>query len=428
MLLATQPDRRVSFVTLGCKVNQYESQQIREGFLAQGFTEVPSDRPAEVVVINTCTVTGVSDKKSRQQIRGSMRRSPGARVLVTGCMANTDFERLEDMVGVGRVFRHADKDRLVQLFLEEEGFDAEVATPMGVRDFGGRHRVFVKIQDGCDLKCTYCIIPFVRGASRSRTLDELVAEIDAIHRRGYHEVVLTGIHIGLFGHDLGSRLELADLVEAILDRTELPRLRISSLDSNEVSTRLLALFASRPRLCGHLHLPLQSGCDATLRRMGRLYRSGDFLDCVAAARQARSDMAITTDLIVGFPGESEAEFDASLETVEAAGFSKIHLFPYGVRPGTPAEKLSHRIDPRVVRERKRRIEDLERRAALEFRQRFVGSDSEVLVEECDEAGQASGLTENFIKVSFSSLPDVIGQLVPVRLESARAFEMLGARR
>ncbi|MEQ8765549.1 MAG: tRNA (N(6)-L-threonylcarbamoyladenosine(37)-C(2))-methylthiotransferase MtaB [Planctomycetota bacterium] len=425
MLVASQ-NHRVSFLTLGCKVNQYETQQIRDGFLSQGFSEVAFDAASDVVVINTCTVTGVSDKKSRQTIRGAMRRNPAARVLVTGCMADTDFERLEDLVGVGRVFRHADKDRLVQLFLEEEGFDAEVATPAGVRSFEGRHRVFVKIQDGCDLKCTYCIIPFVRGASRSRALNEIVTEIRGIHESGHHEVVLTGIHIGLFGHDLSPRLELADLVEEILARTELPRLRISSLDSNEVTPRLIDLLGREPRLCGHLHLPLQSGCDATLKRMGRLYRSGDFLDCVEAARAARPDVAITTDLIVGFPGEDDTELAQSLETVERARFQKIHLFPYSVRPGTPAEKLRSRIDPKVIRERKSRIEEIERRDARRFREEHLGQVVTVLVEDRDDRGRWSGLTQNFIKVTFDGPSGLDNTLAPVRLDQlASDFEVEG---
>lgn len=425
VLLAASPPRRVSFLTLGCKVNQYETQQLREGFLSSGFREVEPDAPADVVVVNTCTITGVSDKKSRQLIRGAVRRNPGARLLVTGCMADTDFERLEEMVGVGRVFPHADKERLVSTFLEEEGLDPEVATQQGIRDFGGRHRVFVKIQDGCDLKCTYCIIPFVRGASRSRTIDQVVSEIATIHQRGYHEVVLTGIHIGLFGHDLEPAIELADLVEAILGCTELPRLRISSLDSNEVTPRLLELLAEQPRLCGHLHLPLQSGCDATLRRMGRLYRRHDFLECVAAARAARPDAAITTDLIVGFPGETEPELEESLATVEEAAFAKIHLFPYSVRPGTPAERLRGQVDPRVVRERKRRIEALERSAAHAFRQRAVGQEMEVLVEERREDGRWVGLTENFIRVVFAASESLDNRLVRVRIEEASAFEATG---
>lgn len=355
----------VRLVTYGCKANQYDTQVLREALLRRGLAE--EDRDADLVVVNTCTVTAEAGRKARQLIRRLHRERPETRVAVTGCLAESEPEVLRELPGVEWVLGNGDAKRPVQ-FLRQLGFEAdpeELGIPAGITEFSGHTRAFVKIQDGCDQACAFCIIPSTRGRSTSRPAEELAAEITALVEAGHVEVVLCGIHIGHWGRDLG--LELADLLErltALEPRGEggAPleyRLRLSSIEATEVTDRIVALMADRPdRLAPHLHMPMQSGDDETLRRMNRWYTVAEYLEACDRIRAGLDRPAFTADVLVGFPGETAAQFENTLATAERAGFTRVHVFPFSPRPGTAAWDLPDRVEPMEVRERRAALSEL----------------------------------------------------------------------
>ena len=344
--------KSVRFVTFGCKANQYDSQVLREALLRRGLEE--QDREAELVVVNTCTVTAEAGRKARQLIRRLNRENPATRVAVTGCLAESEPEVLRDLPGVDWVLGNGDAKRPVN-FLRQLGFEAdpeELGIPAGITAFAGHTRAFVKIQDGCDKSCAFCIIPSTRGRSRSRGVEELGAEIRGLVEAGHLEVVLCGIHIGHWGLDIG--LTLADLVEHLValeprspEGEPLPwRLRLSSIEATEVDDRLVGLMAAHPeRIAPHLHMPMQSGDDDVLRRMNRWYDVETYLGACERIRAGLDRPAFTADILVGFPGESDPEFENTLRTAESAGFARVHVFPFSPRPGTAAWDLPDRVPP-----------------------------------------------------------------------------------
>lgn len=379
--------RSVRFVTYGCKANQYDTQVLREALVRRGLEE--QDREAELVVVNTCTVTAEAGRKARQLIRRIGRETPGTRIAVTGCLAESEPEVLRELPGVDWVLGNGEAKRPVN-FLRELGHDVdpeELGIPAGVTEFAGHTRAFLKIQDGCDMACAFCIIPKVRGRSVSRSAEELEAEVARLVRAGHVEIVLCGIHIGHWGLDRGSRL--AELVRrlAVLrveddEGRALPfRVRLSSIEATEVDDDLLAVMADRPdRVAPHLHMPMQSGSDAVLARMNRWYDRATYLAACDRIRQRLDRPAFTADVLVGFPGEGEQEFAETLAAVGEAGFARLHVFPFSPRPGTEAESMHDRPDPMAVRERRAALSEAADAVAAAYGESLVGARDTVVLE------------------------------------------------
>lgn len=379
--------RSVRFVTYGCKANQYDTQVLREALVRRGLEE--QDREAELVVVNTCTVTAEAGRKARQLIRRIGRETPGTRIAVTGCLAESEPEVLRELPGVDWVLGNGEAKRPVN-FLRELGHDVdpeELGIPAGVTEFAGHTRAFLKIQDGCDMACAFCIIPKVRGRSVSRSAEELEAEVARLVRAGHVEIVLCGIHIGHWGLDRGSRL--AELVRrlAVLrveddEGRSLPfRVRLSSIEATEVDDDLLAVMADRPdRVAPHLHMPMQSGSDAVLARMNRWYDRATYLAACDRIRRRLDRPAFTADVLVGFPGEGEQEFAETLAAVGEAGFARLHVFPFSPRPGTEAESMHDRPDPMAVRERRAALSEAADAVAAAYGESLVGARDTVVLE------------------------------------------------
>lgn len=379
--------RSVRFVTFGCKANQYDTQLLREALLRRGLAE--EERDADLVVVNTCAVTAEAGRKARQLVRRIHRETPRAKVAVTGCLAESEPALLRELPGVTWVLGNGEAKRPAS-FLRQLGMDAdpeELGVPAGITAFAGHTRAFVKIQDGCDQRCAFCIIPSTRGRSTSRPAEELAAEITGLVEAGHVEVVLCGIHIGHWGLDRGATL--ADLLERLVDLdprdadgAPLPyRLRLSSIEATEVCERIVSLMAERPeRLAPHLHMPLQSGDDAVLARMNRWYTAGEYLAACHRIRRMLDRPAFTADVLVGFPGETDAEFESTLRATAEAGFARVHAFPFSARPGTAAADLAGALDPARVRERRAALSELAHAQGERYRAGLGGARERVVLE------------------------------------------------
>ncbi len=420
--------RTCRLVTLGCKVNQYETQFVKEALEANGYRAAGPDEPADLCVVNTCTVTMEGDAKSRQLVRRLHQANPAAAIVVMGCYATRDPETVGRLPGVTRVL--TDKTRLGE---ELRAFGVE-RLPRGIRRFDGHQRAFVKVQDGCLLNCTFCIIPKVRPSLRSRLPEEIVEEVTHLVDGGCQEIVLTGIHLGHYGIDLSRgkpKSQWCRLWHLLERLAALPgdfRLRLSSLEAAEVRDDLVRVLSQQPRVVPHLHLCLQSGSDRILARMKRRYRAAGFLERCQRLQDALDQPAFSTDVIVGFPGETEADFDATCRVARAAGFCKIHVFSYSPRSGTPAADYPDRVPPAVVDARRQRLRDLERELAQSYYRSLVGRQLDVLVEGGDPGrpGHVLGTACRYAPVSFPAhTPALVGQRVPVRAVGVHGGVLLG---
>ncbi len=390
--------------TLGCKLNQAEAELLAEQFAGAGCRLVPAAYGADIYVLNTCTVTHIADRKSRHLLRLARRRNPGAVIVATGCYAERaphEIARLADIV-VG----NKEKPQLVKL-LETSG---RISPAPALPGPGLRTRSFVRVQDGCNSRCAYCIVPLVRGGDLSVPADRVVAGVREKVSRGNKEVVLTGTEIGGYYHE---GVDLSRLLERLLAEGGADRLRLSSLQPQEVSPELVGLWRDR-RLCRHFHLSLQSGSDSVLERMGRRYSAGDYRRAVSLIREAVPEAAITTDVIVGFPGETGREFAESCDFCRETGFSRIHVFTYSPRPGTRAAAMPDRVEDGVKRERSQRMLALAEESARDFQRQFLGKTAMVLWEK-QSGGVWSGLTGNYIKVYTRSRSELANKLLPVKL-------------
>ena len=400
----------VRLESVGCRLNIGEIEAIARRLAKAGHRVVGPGAPAELCILNTCTVTAIASRKSRQLIRQIKRANPSAAVIVTGCDAELAPSEMAK-IGVDLVVGNAEKERLLELAEAEGLLDTASIDPDDQELFecGGstRTRAFLKVQDGCDNRCTFCVITIARGAGRSVPADTIMKELHELQRLGYREVVLSGVHLGSYGHDLGDQRGLQHLVERALAETAIERLRLSSLEPWDLDAEFFDVFAN-PRLLPHLHLPLQSGCDETLKRMARRTSRGEFSKLVRDARRAVPGLAVSSDIIVGFPGETDEEFDKSIALVEELAFSRLHIFRYSPREGTPAEKMPAQVPGTVAQERSRRMHALAADLEHRFNSSLVGHTVDVLWETAEDHGDAlrwSGLTPNYVRVTATAALD-----------------------
>jgi threonylcarbamoyladenosine tRNA methylthiotransferase MtaB len=432
---------KVFFATLGCKVNQYETEAMRQMLARQGYASTADESEADLYVVNTCTVTARSDQQARQLIRHLKRLNPQAKLVAVGCGVENPKSGLRELEGVDLALDNTRKMRIADYingFIT--GCHPEVSTgfkrpyqDVKLESFGERTRAFVKVEDGCSSFCSYCIIPYVRGFTRSRPLRSIVDEVRGLVEAGYKEVVLTGVQIGDYGDDLKGGTELADVLEAILGEVEGDyRLRLSSIDPADVTERLIGLVARSPKACKHWHLPLQSGDDTLLRKMNRDYTSSDYARLVDRIREAMPGAGINTDLIVGFPGETDESFDRSYEFVRRIGFSRMHIFRFSAREGTPASRRKERVEPEAAKERSDRVAKLARSMMLDFNRAFLGRMLDVLVEEevDKRTNLPVGFSDNYIRVVIRSAGgmgpgDMEGRIARVRADEAHDDHLVG---
>jgi threonylcarbamoyladenosine tRNA methylthiotransferase MtaB len=401
---------QVRLESIGCRLNIGEIEAMARDLAKAGHRVVRPGTPAELCILNTCTVTAIASRKSRQLIRQLKKANPSAAVIVTGCDAELAPSEMAE-IGVDLIVGNAEKERLLELAEAEGLLDTASTDPDDQELFepgdATRTRAFLKVQDGCDNRCTFCVITIARGAGRSVPADAIMEEFHELQQLGYREVVLSGVHLGSYGHDLGYQRGLQHLVERALTETAIERLRLSSLEPWDLDAEFFEVFTN-PRLLPHLHLPLQSGCDETLKRMARRTSRGEFSKLVGDARRAVPGLAISSDIIVGFPGETDEEFEQSITLVEELAFSRLHIFRYSPREGTPAEKMTARVQGPVAQERSRRMHALAAELENQFNTGLVGHTADVLWEMAEDHGDAlrwSGLTPNYVRVTATTVPD-----------------------
>ena len=434
----TSTSPKLKTVTLGCKVNQYETEFVRQGLQRVGYEDAEKQEPADVCIVNTCTVTNEGDAKSRRVIRRMARENPDARIVVMGCYATRAPEEVAALPRVAEVV--TDKRELPDLL----GRFGVIDVPTGIEGFAGRKRAYVKVQDGCLLRCSYCIIPKVRPELTSRPLDDIRAEVGRLVENGHSEVVLTGIHLGHYGVDWNRHkpkdewIRLAHLVQRLADIPGDFRIRLSSIEATEVTRELIdVLRANANRVVPHLHVCLQSGSDTILRKMRRRWGTRMFLDRCAMLKDALDRPALTTDVIVGFPGETDEHFEQTKQTCEAAGFSKIHVFPFSPRRGTPAAEMEDQVPPDVRSARVQELLQLDEKLRYDYYRSLVDSNVEVLVDQCTEttsqtasdskaAYKVSGISCRYAPVE-ATVPELAAEnsLLRVRVTSAFPDRLVG---
>jgi len=416
---------RVAFTTLGCKVNQFETEMMEGLFKQRGYEITAFDQIADIYVINTCSVTHLGERKSRQLIRRAIRLNEKAIVAVAGCYAQVSPDEIEAIEGVNIIVGTQDRQRIVDL-VEEVGnskiiknvvtsiMNADHFEDIPLFDAPGRTRAFLKIQEGCTNFCTYCIIPFARGPLRSRPLESVTREADKLITAGFKEILLTGIHLGAYGRDVGDAITLVDAVKAVLKIDGLIQLRLGSLESIEISEELIAIMRQDKRLCPHLHLPLQAGDDEVLAAMNRHYTLGEYRELIQSIQKKVEDIGVSTDIIVGFPGETEEMFENALRFVETMDFSRMHIFPYSRRNGTPAADYPNQVPENEKKRRVQVMQKLAEKKAADFQKRFLGRELTVLFEP-EQEGIVEGFTGNYIRVYAAAKPHVQGRLCNVLL-------------
>lgn len=430
---------KIAFYTLGCKVNQADTASMENLFLRSGHRLVSFDGEADVYIINTCVVTNTGQRKSRQTIHRAIRKNPNALIVVTGCYPQTAAEEVKAIAGVDMIIGNQDRAQIVQLVEERlahrqtDTLDAvhkltasTAFEEMAAGDITDKTRAFLKIQEGCNQFCTYCIIPYARGPLRSRSLESIRTETQRLISAGFKEIVLIGIHLGCYGKENPNGPTLYDAVKTVLEVPGVQRLRLGSLESVEVEPRLLTLMQEDARFCRHLHLPLQSGCDKTLQAMHRPYTTAKFKTLLADIKTKVPDIAITTDVIVGFPGETEADFETTCKFAESCGFSKMHIFPFSARKGTPAEKFAGAVTEAVKKERADILGRIDETMHKTFLQAMVGQKTEVLFEQPAGEDYFEGLTGNYQRVFVKSGGrNLGGEILPVKITAFDGEKLLG---
>jgi len=426
----------VAFATLGCKVNQYDTQVMREAMRRAGYSVIEPEESADIYVVNTCTVTSMSDRKSRNLIRRFASLNPNATIVVTGCYAERQPDKLKNLQNVAMVLSNKEKpfiDRFLSEFLNGSeascSFDIDDNYPY-ITGFDGQTRAFVKIENGCDSFCTYCIVPYVRGSKiQSRPIASIINEAQALAQNGFREIVLTGIHLGAYGkenHEIG---KLHDVIKAVHEVDGIKRIRLSSIEPMDVTDELISQIAILPKCAHHFHISLQSGSDRILRLMRRGYSAIEFEEIIDKIRTTMPDVGISTDIMVGFPGESELDFMETYKLIEKVKFCRLHVFRYSPREGTPAEKFPNRIPDRVSDRRSHEIIALGNRITKDFLSRMINQDADVLIEDIKEGKDnlLAGFTSNYSRVLVTNAIEAhIGQIIKVNISGLENEHLVGS--
>jgi threonylcarbamoyladenosine tRNA methylthiotransferase MtaB len=407
--------KTVKFLTLGCKVNQYDTQVIREQFLNSGFKELDNGSPADICIINTCTVTHRADSDSLNIIRRAIRKNPKAKIIVTGCLAEMDSDKIKAIKEVNLVVKNRDKQNILRL----SGAFNKTADKrkQGISYFSAHARAFLKIQDGCNNFCSYCKVPLVRGFSRSRTIEQIVPEAINLVKNGFREIVLCGICLGAYGRDLNPKQDIVDLIQELENIPGLLRVRLSSIEANDVGDRLIKKLATSEKLCRHLHIPLQSGDDSILKKMNRTYSGRDYLELVQRIKKHIPEISITTDVMVGFPPETRDNFQNTVSLIKKILPSKVHIFSYSPRESTRAyTEFQQELDPKIIKERFQYLQKVSLASSLNYKKRFLNRTLPVLVEDKSKSGSWQGYTDTYLRVLFKSNLELKNKLIPVKLK------------
>ena len=410
---------QIHLKTLGCRLNEAELESWAEGFESKGHRITDELEQADLLVVNTCAVTQEAVKKSRQIIRRTQRNNPKAKLVVSGCYASLDKNAQQDIPGIDLVINNQKKDQLVDITLKELDFDSmpSISTEPGEASIfkRGRNRAFIKVQDGCRYRCTFCIVTVARGEERSKTETEIINEINQFYQQGVQEIVLTGVHVGGYGSDIDS--SLYELIKTILANTDIPRIRLASVEPWDLPDNFFSLFSNK-RLMPHMHLPLQSGSDSVLKRMARRCKTNDFKTLVKQARNEIPNFNLTTDIIVGFPGETEEEWQESVSFIEETQFSHIHIFTYSKREGTKAASLINQVEIAVKKERSKQLHVLAKSMRQKLLTEQIGNNHTVLWETKNENGNWFGYTENFIRAILkNSTQELENKITKIKIAS-----------
>lgn len=427
-------NKKVAFHTLGCKVNQYETESIKNQLVQRGYEEVLFEDEADIYIINSCTVTSVADRKTRNMLRRAKKVNPNAKVIVTGCYAQTNSREILEIEDVDYVIDNKNKSNIINfisaienmnfertkngnIFQEKEYQEYEFAT---LREM---QRAYVKIQDGCNLFCSYCKIPFARGKSRSRKKENILNEIEKLVKDGFKEIILIGINLGAYGEDFEKKDNFENLLEDILKIEKLERLRIGSVYPDKINDRFIELFKNK-KLMPHLHISLQSCDDTVLKNMRRNYGSELIETRLTTLKKNVKNLELTADIIVGFPKEKDEMFENSYRLIEKIGFSNLHIFQYSDREGTISSKMDGKIDVKTKKERADILENLKNKMFTESREKYLGKTLKVLVEE-EKEGFFQGYTENYLKVKFKSNKNCINKILEISIKSLNGEELIG---
>ncbi len=416
--------KTVASHALGCKVNQYESEAIAELFQEKGYQVVDMEQAADVYIINTCTVTNFGDKKSRQLIRKVKRQNPDSIVVVAGCYAQTAPQEIMAIEGVNIVVGTKNRTQIVNLVenyqqKEPQNYVSNIMRerefePLSIQKLKNRTRAYLKIQDGCSQYCSYCIIPYARGPIRSRNPEDVLAEVKCLAENGFQEVVLTGIHVASYGKDF-KNITLLEMIQQVHEVKGIQRIRFSSIEPNIVTEEFVKTLSNLEKVCDHFHLSLQSGCDKILQAMNRKYNTEKYHQAVKLLRQFMPHVAITTDMIVGFPGETEEDFLTSYAFAKEMCFSKIHVFPYSPKRGTPAASMSGQIENTIKSERSQKLMQLSETMAEEFLNKLIGKEMDVLYERQIQPNTYEGHTTNYVKVHVKNDQNLTNKIVKTAL-------------
>lgn len=424
--------KKAALHNLGCKVNAYETEAMQEMLENAGYEIVPFQEGADVYVINTCTVTNIADRKSRQMLHRARKMNPDAVVVAAGCYVQAqDGKTVDPCIDI--VLGNNHKKDLVRILEEywvnESGIKAYEVEDIGsTREYESLHlsrtgehtRAYIKVQDGCNQFCTYCIIPYARGRVRSRTVQDVLDEVKTLAENGYHEVVLTGIHLSSYGIDFDGERHLADLIREVNKTEGIMRIRLGSLEPGIITEEFASELSRMPKICPHFHLSLQSGCDATLKRMNRRYTSSEYAEKCRILRKYFQDPALTTDVIVGFPGETEEEFEQSCSFIDSIDFYETHIFKYSRRQGTRAADMDNQVSEQIKAQRSSRLLELDEKKRMAYEKRFIGKEVEVLVEEqaiINGKEMQTGHTKEYMKIALDRKENLVNCIVKVQIEN-----------
>jgi len=429
---------KFAITTLGCKVNQYESDAIAQQLEDMGYVPADADNQADLCIINTCTVTQKASMQSRQAVRQFIRANPQAQVVVTGCYAQTEPDELKKIEGVHHIIGHGDKHNIPHIVLSKvknlsssslisrDILKERLFKQIPVTAFGNRTRPFLKIQDGCDTFCTYCIVPYARGRSRSMPIENVLKNLHCLKQGGFHEVVLTGVHLGAYGLDLSSQTTLTSLLELIRESNTMDRVRLSSIEPHELSHDIIKIVAKSDMFCPHFHIPLQSGDDRILERMHRPYTGSFFEDLIIRIKNQVPDAAIGVDILIGFPGETEKAFENTYSLIEKLPVTYLHVFPFSSRPGTPAARYPQKVQQKLIKARCEKMRRLGHIKKQVFYKKFLGKTVEILIEgKKDKATSLlKGITSNYIPVHIVGNDELFNTMIQVNIDKIEKNNMV----